>query len=161
MPPGSLFRFSVLVVLRKERPEIVDFLLVLDAGEYHFGARNLRLRVLDVFLELALIPGDAGILVGVGVGIALGGAGLAAVQSVELGADLVLGAFADRVAGDAFVERGLAGRDILRHRVGPGREPGEDGQRARNRFFHGSSLRVGDWLGWPPVVAWGWGNGQA
>jgi hypothetical protein len=39
------------------------------------------------------------------------GAGLAAVKSVEFGADL--GAFADRVAGQAFIERRLAGRDVL------------------------------------------------
>src|SRR6266852_2100760 len=102
---------SILVVLREKRPEIVDFLLVLDAGERHLGAGNLRLRILDVFLELRLVPGDAGILVGIGIGIAVGGAGLAAVQSVEFRADLVLGALADGVAGHAFVERRLAGRD--------------------------------------------------
>src|ERR1700730_8656085 len=100
--PAPLFGLSVLVVLRKERPEIVDFLLVLEAGEDHLGGGNLGLRILDVFLELALIPGDAGILVGVGVGITLGRARFAAIQSVEFRADLVPGAFADRMAGQAF-----------------------------------------------------------
>src|SRR5712671_6774458 len=38
---------AVLVELREERPEIACFLLVLDAGEDHLGAGNLRLRVLD------------------------------------------------------------------------------------------------------------------
>src|ERR1700694_1664608 len=101
---APLSGLSVLVVLRKERPEIVDFLLVLEAGEDHLGGGILGLRVLDVFLELALIPGDAGILVGVGVGITLGRARFAAIQSVKFRADLVLGAFADRVAGQTFVE---------------------------------------------------------
>src|SRR4051794_28441373 len=110
----SLLRLAVLVVLRNERPEIVDLFLVLDAGKRHLRAGNLGLRVLDVFLELSLAPGDAGILVGVGVGIALDRAGLAAVQPVEHGADLVLGAFADRMAGHALVEGDLAGRDVLR-----------------------------------------------
>src|SRR3984893_17140054 len=112
----ALLDLSVLVVLREERPEIVDFLLVLDAGECHLGPGNFRLRILDVFLELGLVPGDAGILVGVGVGITVSRAGLAAVETVQLRTDLVLGALADRMAGHAFVERGLAGRDVLRQR---------------------------------------------
>jgi hypothetical protein len=100
--------------------EIVDLFLVLDAGERHPGAGNLRLRILDVILELSLVPGDAGIPVGVRIGIIRRGTGLAAVQSVELRTDLVPGAFADRVADQAFVERRLAGRDVLRQRRGCG-----------------------------------------
>src|ERR1700694_5118685 len=95
----ALFGLSVLVVLREKRPEIVDFLLLLDAGECHLGAGNLRLRVLDVFLELGLVPGDAGILVGVRIVVIRRGAGLAAVEPVEFRADLVLGAVADRMTG--------------------------------------------------------------
>src|SRR5260370_924396 len=109
---GPLLGLSVLVVLREKRPEVVDLFLVLDAGEGHLGAGNLRLGVLDVLLELGLVPGDAGVLVGVRVGITLSRAGLAAVEPVELRADLVLGAVADRMAGHAFVERGLAGHSI-------------------------------------------------
>src|SRR5258706_8428456 len=137
----ALLDLSVLVVLREERPEIVDFFLVLDAGECHFGAGNLRLRILDVFLELGLVPGDAGILVGVRVGITLSRAGLAAVEPVHLRANLVLGALADRMAGHAFVERGLAGRDILRQRGGRGCRGSDHDQRAQSEFFHGSALR--------------------
>src|ERR1700716_3681516 len=120
-PTGAaLPGLSVLVVLRNEGPEIVDLFLVLDAGERHLGAGNLRLRVLDVVLELSLVPGDAGILVGVRIGIMRRGTGLAAVEPVELRADLVLGACADRVAGHAFVERCLAGGGVLRQRCGRG-----------------------------------------
>src|SRR6476660_5610283 len=107
--------------IARETPRGRRLLLVLDAGEYHLGARNLRLRVLDVLLELSLVPGDAGILVGIGVGITLRRAGVAAVEAIEFRADLVLGAFADRVTGHAFIERSLAGRDVLRERYG-GRE---------------------------------------
>src|SRR4030088_3484221 len=82
-----LLRLAVLVVLREERPQIVDFLLVLDPGEGHLGAGNLCLGILDVVLEFGLAPGDAGILVGVGVGITVGGAGLAAVKAVQLRTD--------------------------------------------------------------------------
>src|ERR1700676_2993512 len=89
---------AVLVELRNIGPEVVDLFLVLDAGKRHLGAGDLRLGVLDVFLELRLVPGDARILVGVGVGIIRRRAGLAAVEPVQLRADLVLGAFADRVA---------------------------------------------------------------
>ncbi len=64
-PSGQSLDLSVLVVLREKRPQVVDFFLVLDPGEYHLGAGNLRLGILDVVLELGLVPGDAGILVGV------------------------------------------------------------------------------------------------
>src|SRR6476469_4452569 len=94
---GASLLLSVLVVLREKRPEVAGFLLVLDAGEYHLGTWNLRLGVLDVVLELSLVPGDAGVLVGIGVGITLRRAGVAAVEAVEFRADLVLVAFADRV----------------------------------------------------------------
>src|SRR6202043_2966348 len=64
---GPLLGLAVLVELRDVGPEIVDLVLVLDAGEGHLGAGNLCFGVLDVFLELGLVPGDAGVLVGVGV----------------------------------------------------------------------------------------------
>src|SRR6478672_3993670 len=132
-----LLGLSVLVVLLNERPEIVDLFLVLDTGERHLGAGNLRLRVLDVVLELSLVPGDAGILVGVRIGIIRRGTGLAAVQSVELWAHLAPGACADRVAGHAFVERRLAGRDILRQRRGCGGRRCDNNQCAQRQFFQG------------------------
>src|ERR1700693_3062002 len=109
-----LLRLAVLVVLRDVGPEIAGFLLVLDAGERHLGSGNLRLRVLDVVLEFGLVPGDAGILVGVGVIVIRRGAGLAAVEPVEFRPDLVLGVFADRVTGEALVEGRLAGCGVLR-----------------------------------------------
>src|SRR5258708_32762790 len=110
-PEASLFDLSALVVLRENRTEVAGSFLVLDAGEYHLGAGNLRLGVLDVVLELGLVPGDAGILVGIRVGITLRRAGVAAVETVGPGADLVLGAFADPVAGHAVFERGLSRPD--------------------------------------------------
>src|SRR3974390_724080 len=76
-------------------PQVVDFLLVLDASEDHFGAGDLGPWILDVFLEVRLVPNDAGILVGAGIVEARNGAGLAAVEAVELRADLVLRAGAD------------------------------------------------------------------
>src|SRR3569832_2133268 len=77
-------------------PEALGFLLVLDAGEDHLGARDLDARVLDVFEELRLVPGDARLLVGLGIAVSRRGAGMASVYAVELGAALVLGAFDDR-----------------------------------------------------------------
>src|SRR5438445_11540862 len=115
--PAQLLRLAVLVELRDVGPEVARLFLVLDAGEDNLGAGDLRLGILDVVEELILAPGDAGILVGVGIGIALDGAGLAAIEAVEHGADLVLGAIADRVAGHALVERGLAGIGVLRQRA--------------------------------------------
>ena len=66
--------------------------------------------------EACLIPNDAGLLVGVGIAVAGCAAGFAAVEAVELGADLVLGPFANGMAGKAFLERLLAGGYVLRKR---------------------------------------------
>src|SRR5260370_35188916 len=100
---GGLLGLSVLVVLLKKRPEIAGFLLVLDSGEYHLGTGNLRPGVLDVVLELGLVPVDAGILFGIRVGITLRRAGVAAVQPLEFRAAPVLGAFAHRAGGHALI----------------------------------------------------------
>src|ERR1700730_9386686 len=132
----SLLRLAVLIEGRDVGPEVVGLLLVLDAGQDHLGAGDLSPGVLDVLEELFLVPGDAGILVGVGIGIIRRGAGLAAVEPVELGADLVLGAVADRMAGHAFVERGLAGGGVLRQRGSSGGRGSNDDQRTQNEFFH-------------------------
>src|SRR3954466_16364644 len=67
--PAPSLGFAILIVLRNKGPEIVDFFLVLDAGESHFGAGNFGFRILDVFLELGLIPGDPGILVGIRIAV--------------------------------------------------------------------------------------------
>src|SRR5262249_52621102 len=91
---AALFLAAVRLELADISPEIVDLFFVLDAGEDHFGARNLGPRVLDVFLEGRLVPGDARVLVGVAVVEAVGGAGLAAVEPVELGTHFVPGVLA-------------------------------------------------------------------
>src|SRR5439155_9752212 len=116
-PLTTSLRLAVLVERGDIGPEIVGLLLVLDAGEHHLGAGNLALRILDVFEEHILAPGDAGVLVGVRIGIALHSARLAAVEPVQNGAYLVLGTVADRMAGQAFVERGFAGGSVLRQRA--------------------------------------------
>src|SRR5580698_4783406 len=85
-------------------PEIVDLLRVLDAGKNHFGAGHHAARILDVFLELRLVPDDAGVLIGVGIIEAVDAARMTAVEAVQHGADLVLGAVADGMTGQAFVE---------------------------------------------------------
>ena len=43
----------------------------------------------DDAYQRALVPGDTGLLVGVGVGVALGLASLTAEETVQVGADLV------------------------------------------------------------------------
>src|SRR6516165_603802 len=135
-----LLLLSVLVELRDVGPEILGFLLVLDACEGHFGVGNLCLGVLDVVEELVLVPGDAGVLVGIGIAEAFHRAGLAAVEAVQHGADLVLGVLADRVAGEAFLERGLARGGILRQRTGSAGERGEHGNTLRVNVFMGYSF---------------------
>src|SRR5471030_1856618 len=97
-----LLHLSVGAELFEIGPKISGFLLILDAGEDHFGAGDLGAWILDVFQERCVIPGDAGILVGVGI-VEIGRrAGTAAIDTVELGADLVLGALADGMTGEAL-----------------------------------------------------------
>jgi hypothetical protein len=53
---GLLFDIAVGVELFEVGPKVVDLLIVLDAGENHFRARDFSLGILDVFLECRLIP---------------------------------------------------------------------------------------------------------
>jgi hypothetical protein len=95
-------------------PQIFEFLVILDAGKYHFGARNFGARISDVFLERCLVPGDAGVLVRIAVIETFNHAGLAAIEPVENRTDLVGGVFADAVARRAFSELSFTGRKVLR-----------------------------------------------
>jgi hypothetical protein len=76
-------------LLLKEGDEIVAVLGLLETTESHLGAGDVLLGVLEVLEEGVLVPGDALLLVGVGVGVALNLTGLAAEKAVEHGADLV------------------------------------------------------------------------
>jgi len=101
------------------RDEVVPVLLLLEAAKGHLGAGNVLLGVLKVVelqaivsgrsqsardapagctYEGVLVPGDALLLVGIGVGVAVDGAGLAAKEAVESGADLVALTLAESVA---------------------------------------------------------------
>src|SRR5262249_49945467 len=93
-----------------------EFLFALDAGEDHFGARDLGARVFDVFLECGLAPGDSRSLVGVAIVETIDGAGLAAIQAIQQGPDLVRRIRPYRMARRAFPKRSLAGRDVLGER---------------------------------------------
>src|SRR3954464_5556104 len=74
--PGSLL-LAGGVELAEIGPKIVALVLAADAGEHHLGAGNLGARIGDVFLEYGFVPGDAGILVRLGVVVVGGTAGLA------------------------------------------------------------------------------------
>lgn len=107
------------------RDQVVPVLVLLQAAEGHLGAGDVLLGVLEVrelrrglaFADLGvwqletyqgiLGPGDALLLVGVGVGVAVDGAGLAAEETVERGADHVGAASLEGVAlGAARLEEG-------------------------------------------------------
>src|SRR4029077_19281237 len=109
------FDIAVGVELADIGPKVVDLLLVLDAGEDHFGAGDFGPGIFYVVLEGRLAPDNAGILVGIGIAEIRHRAGFAAVNPVELGTDLVLRVGADGVAGHAYVEHGFALLGILRH----------------------------------------------
>jgi len=78
--------------------QVLAVLLLLETTKGHLGAGNVLLGVLEVSKEGVLLPGDALALVGVGVGVALDGAGLATKKTVQSRADLVGTALLDGVA---------------------------------------------------------------
>ena len=82
----------------EEGDEVVAVLGLLEATEGHLGAGDVLLGVLEVVEERVLVPGDALLLVGVGVRVTGDLAGLAAEETVELGADLVALALLQGVA---------------------------------------------------------------
>src|SRR5215475_1055824 len=118
--PDRSFDVTVGTELLKVRPQIVGFLVVLDAGKGHLGAGYLGLRGLDVILETLFIPNDSRILVGVTVIKSCNRTGLAAVEPVLRWADLVLRALADRMARQTLFEGLLTGRHIRRQRTAGG-----------------------------------------
>src|SRR5262245_30379334 len=100
-----LFLRAVGLELRQVRPEILDLLVVANADEGHARARHRLHRVLDVLDELFVVPGDAGILVHVGIVEALERPRLAAVDAVERRSELDLRVRPDVVAGHALAKR--------------------------------------------------------
>lgn len=78
--------------------EILAVLLLLQATESHLGSGDVLLGVLEVSEEGVIVPGDALLLVGVGVGVAIDGSGLAAEKTVQGRTDLVGTALLDSVA---------------------------------------------------------------
>jgi hypothetical protein len=78
--------------------QVVPVLLLLETAEGHLGAGDVFLGVLEVLEEGLVLPGDALLLVGVGVGVAVDGTGLAAEEAVESGTDLVAAVLLDGVA---------------------------------------------------------------
>ena len=69
--------FSVGPELLQIGDHVLGLLVLGQAGEQHLGARDHRLRVLQILRERRLVPDEVRVLVGVGVAIALIGSGLA------------------------------------------------------------------------------------
>jgi hypothetical protein len=116
------------VELLDEGPQILDFLLVLNAGKDHLGTGDFGPRVLDILGKGLFVPNDAGILVGIGITKAGDAARMAAIEAVEFRSDQVGRAGTDFVADSAFLERGGAFLDILcRRRPRPGEHEGSGG----------------------------------
>src|SRR6266511_3278737 len=64
------FLLAIRSELLEEAPQIFGFLLVLNPRKHHFGARNLRLGIFDVFLEGPFVPDDPGTFVRIRVIVA-------------------------------------------------------------------------------------------
>src|SRR5215831_608680 len=106
------FLLAVRSELLEEAPQIIGFLLVLNPRKHHFGARNLRLGIFDVFLESRFVPDDPGIFVRIRVIEAWHRARLASFQAVLDWSDHVFRGFAYAMAGHTFLERCFSRGDI-------------------------------------------------
>src|SRR5262249_25417686 len=142
------FLLAVRSELLEEAPQIIGFLLVLNPRKHHFGARNLRLGIFDVFLESRFVPDDPGIFVRIRVIEAWHRAGLASFQAVLDWSDHVFRGFAYAMAGHTFLERCFSRGDISSNgRSGRGRERDN---RNRNPLHHFASslfcLTHSSWL---------------
>ena len=80
------------------RNQVVPVLLLLETAKGHLGAGDVLLGVLEVLEEGLLVPLNALLLVGIGVGVAVDGASLAAEEAVQGRADLVAAGLVDGVA---------------------------------------------------------------
>src|SRR5215469_3235606 len=118
--PSTFYRLLLTIAVRVEladvSPQVLLLFLVLNAREDHFCARHFSRRIFDVVLERLFIPHDARTLVCIGIVEICRRAGLAAVETIEFRADLVLSARTDRVTGQADIEHCLSLLRILRHR---------------------------------------------
>ena len=76
------FYAAVRSKLRKIDPKVIHLLLILDAGENHFGTWNHPLWVLDIVLESSLIPNNPRILICVLIVEAGSAPRVATIQSV-------------------------------------------------------------------------------
>lgn len=85
-------------LLLEEGDEVVTVLGLLETTKGHLGTGDVLLGVLEVLEEGVLVPSDALLLVGVGVGVALDLTSLAAEETVEHRADLVALALLQGVA---------------------------------------------------------------
>jgi hypothetical protein len=94
---SNLLFVAVRTELFEVGPQVAGFLFVLDAGKNHLGIGNFGAWILDIVLEGRFIPGQARILVGVGVAVFGNRTGMTAFKPVEYRADLVFGPFTDRV----------------------------------------------------------------
>lgn len=86
------------VVQGNLRDEVVAVLGLLETTESHLGSGNVLLGVLEVLEESVVVPLNALLLVGIGVGVALDGTGLAAPETVQSGTDLVAAVLLNGVA---------------------------------------------------------------
>src|ERR1700751_5890065 len=134
-PPGLLL-LPVRSELLEIGDDIVDVLILRQPGKDHLGPRNLGARVLQIFLQGRLVPGDARILVGIAVAVVRIGPGLAADDAVQHRPDRVLGAFADLMAGPALEKHFFAGRSV----ASSARRSRRARQRSRNNHADPESL---------------------
>src|SRR5437016_7272325 len=95
---------AVSVELFEIGPQIVDLLRIGNSGEGHFGPCDLGLRAPDIVFERRLVPYQARILVGFGIIETCHRAGMAAVEPVKIGSDLVFRAGTDGMAWQALVK---------------------------------------------------------
>ena len=120
-------KITLGIKLFEIRPQVLGRLFVLNPSEYHFGAGDLRSRILDIICKSLLTPHNARILIGIGIAVTWHTTGVAAVKAVEFGSDTVRCTRTDLMTNRTLLEHRRALPDILRRRY----NIRKDGERGR------------------------------
>ena len=108
------FNGAAFVELLDVRPKVVRLLLIINAGEDHFCARDSGSRIFYVFLGSLFPLDNTGVFVCIAIAVVWNGTCLSPVEAIKFGTNFVLRTGTNGVAGLALLKHVRALLDVLR-----------------------------------------------